>query len=212
MIHKDVSEISNWWSVVATIVNIFTILLLIAVAKKDNKTYWKLINYKKGQTKVKEVVGITILIVVVGMAGMYLAGYLCYGVIPYGAPMLIAPIPKVLAVINVLLLPVTTAFAEDGLYLGCGVNCIENKFCAIIVPAFFFALQHSFIPVLFDTTYIIYRFISFLPLTIILCWYYYKKRNPLPIMVGHAIIDVATVVQILATTFISGLYETMCGM
>lgn len=52
---------------------------------------------------------------------MYLAGYLCYRVIPYGAPMLIAPIPKVLVVINVLLLPVTTAFAEDGLYLGCGV-------------------------------------------------------------------------------------------
>lgn len=212
IVHKDVSGISNWWSVVATIVNIFTILLLIAVAKKGNKTYWELINYKKGRTKVKQVVGITILIVVMGMVGMYLAGYLCYGVIPYGAPMLIAPIPKVLAVINVLLLPVTTAFAEDGLYLGCGVNGIENKIFAIIVPAFFFALQHSFIPVLFDTKYIIYRFISFLPLTIILCWYYYKKRNPLPIMVGHAIIDVATAVQILATTFIPGLYETMCGI
>ena len=63
IIHKDVSEISNWWSVVATIVNIFTILLLIAVAKKDNRTYWELINYKKGQTKVKQVVGIIILVV-----------------------------------------------------------------------------------------------------------------------------------------------------
>lgn len=61
-----------------------------------------------------------------------------------------------LAVINVLLLPVTTALAEDGLYLGCGVNGIENKFGAII--------------------------------------------------------DVATVVQIVATTFVPGLYETMCGM
>lgn len=77
---------------------------------------------------------------------------------------------------------------------------------------FFFALQHSFIPTLFDVRYIIYRFISFLPLTLILCWYYYRKRNPLPIMVGHAIIDVATVMQILATSAISGLYEVMCGM
>ena len=55
-------------------------------------------------------------------------------------------------------------------------------------------------------------FLSFLPLTIILCWYYYKKRNPLPIMVGHAIIDFATVIQILITSFSPGFYEMMCGM
>lgn len=212
IVKKDLNEISNWWSVVATIVNIFTIGLLICVARKNNKTYWDIINYKKGQTKVKQVVGISILIVVVGMVGMYLAGFLCYGVIPYAAPMMIAPIPKVLAILNAFLLPITTAFAEDGLYLGLGVNGIKNKFCAIMIPAFLFALQHSFIPVLFDSKYIIYRFISFLPLTIILCWYYYKKRNPLPIMIGHAIIDLATVIQIIITSFVPGFYEMMCGL
>lgn len=212
IVNKDISEISYWWSVVATVVNIFTILLLIVIAKYEKINYWELINYQKGQTKVKQIVGVSIWILFVGMAGMYLAGYLCYGVIPYAAPMMIAPIPKVLAIINVPLLPVTTAFAEDGLYLGCGVNNMENKICAIIVPAFFFALQHSFIPTLFDVKYIIYRFASFLPLTIILCWYYYKKRNPLPIMVGHAIIDFATVIQIVATSFVPDFYETMCRM
>lgn len=65
-----------------------------------------------------------------------MAGYICYGVIPYAAPMMIAP---------------------------------------IIISALFFALQHSFIPTLFDMKYIVYRFISFLPLTMVLCWYYYKK-------------------------------------
>ena len=143
---------------------------------------------------------------------MYLAGFLCYGVIPYAAPMMIAPIPLWLAIINMLLLPVSTAFAEEGLYLGCGVNQIRNKYAAIFVPAFFFALQHSFIPMLFDARYIAYRFLSFLPLTIILCCHYYKKRNPLPIMVGHAVIDAATAAQILATSAVPGLYEQMCGM
>lgn len=210
IVNKDLNEISNWWSIVATVVNIFTIGLLICVAKKNNQTYWELINYHKGQTKIKQVIGTTILVVVVGMVGMYLAGFLCYGVIPYAAPMLIAPIPKVLAILNAVLLPITTACAEDGLYLGVGVNGIKNKYCAIIIPAFFFALQHSFIPVLLDAKYVIYRFLSFLPLTIILCWYYYKKRNPLPIMVGHAIIDFATVIQIIITSFVPGFYEMMC--
>ena len=31
-------------------------------------------------------------------------------------PVMIAPIPKVLAIINIILLPITTTFAEDGLY------------------------------------------------------------------------------------------------
>ncbi len=207
-----VSDISNWWSIVASIINIVTVLIIIAIAKKGNSSYWKVINYKKGQSSVKQIVGVSIGILFIGMIGMYIAGYLCYGVIPYAAPMMIAPIPVALAIINVVVLPITTAFAEDGLYLGCGVNQIENKYIAVIVPALFFALQHSFIPTLFDFRYIVYRFISFLPLTLLLCWYYYKKRNPLPIMIGHAIIDLATVMQILATSAIPGFYEQMCGL
>lgn len=209
---QKIDDISNWWSIVASIVNIITIVMLFFIAKKNRSSYWELINYQKGKTKAKQIVGVSVLILVIGMAGMYAAGFICYGIIPYAAPMMIAPIPVWLAIINVAILPITTAFAEDGLYLGCGVNQIQNKLLAITVPAFFFALQHSFIPTLFDVKYIIYRFISFLPLTLILCWYYYKGRNPLPIMVGHAIIDVATVLQILATSTISGLYEMMCGM
>ena len=212
VVDKRIEEIGNWWSVVASIVNVLTIAVLMFTAKKQNGSYLELINYQKGKTTWKQIVGMSVIIVVVGMVGMYLAGYLCYGVIPYAAPMMIAPIPLWLAAINVIVLPITTAFAEEGLYLGCGVNQIKNKYMAIAAPAFFFALQHSFIPTLFDLKYIVYRFLSFLPLTIILCWDYSKKRNPLPIMVGHAIIDVATVMQILATSLIPGLYETMCGM
>ena len=206
---KKIDEISNWWSITASIVNAVTILVLLVIAKKQGSNYWELINYQKGKTTGKQIAVISIVTVIVGMAGMYLAGFICYGVIPYAAPMMIAPIPLWLAIINVFILPISTAFAEEGLYLGYGVNRIKNKYGAIIVPAFFFALQHSFIPTLFDMKYIIYRFLSFLPLTIILCWYYYKKRNPLPIMVGHTIIDMATVVQILMTSSINGLYEKM---
>ena len=209
---KELSEISNWWTIVATIVNIFTIMLLIVVSKKNDMTYWELINYKKGETKAKQVVLISVVVLVVGMGVMYLAEFLCYGKIFYTSPMMIAPVKKFLAIINFFLLPVTTAFAEDGLYLGCGVNMIKNKAFGIIVPAFFFALQHCFIPTLLDGRYIIYRFLSFLPLTIILCYHYRKKRNPIPIMVGHAIIDIMTVAWVLATSMVPGFYENMINM
>ncbi len=209
---QKAEDISNWWSIAASLVNILLILTLCLLTKKNKSSFRELIHYQKGKTSAKQIIGISALVLAVGMTGMYMAGYFCYGIIPYAAPMMIAPIPVWLAAVNVFILPITTAFAEDGLYLGCGVNQIHNKFLAITIPAFFFALQHSFIPTLFDIKYIVYRFVSFLPLTLILCWYYYRKRNPLPIMVGHAIIDVATVLQILATSAIPGFYEMMCGM
>ena len=52
IVNKDVSDISNWWSIVATIVNILTIILLVLITKKIKSNYSKLINYEKGKTKV----------------------------------------------------------------------------------------------------------------------------------------------------------------
>ena len=209
---NELSDISNWWSIVATIVNIITILLLVFISKKMNISYSKLITYEKGKTKIKQIIIISLIVLFVGTFGMYLAGFICYGKFPYAAPMMIAPIPLVLAIINFIILPLTVPFAEDGLYLGCGVNSFKNKYMSILIPAFFYALQHSFIPTLFDGKYIIYRFLSFLPLTIILCWYYRKHKNPLPIMIGHALIEMASVIMILMTSISPELYQTMLNM
>ena len=209
---KSLNDITNWWSVVATIVNIITILILLFVCKKLNISYKKLINYEKGKTKVKEVVIITLIVLVFVSLGMNIAGLICYKVIPYMAPMMAAPIPILLAVINFILLPLTVSFAEDGLYLGIGVNSFKNKYLAIFVPAFFYALQHSFIPVLFDFKFIIYRFLCFLPLTIIFCIYYYKKKNPVPIMIGHTIVEMASVILILVTSISPEIYQSWLNM
>lgn len=208
---KQLEDISNIWSVAASIINILFILALVLISKRQGG-YLKLINYEKGKTRPKQVFAMIGIILLVGMAGMYLSGFICYGAILYAPPMIIAPIPVVFAVINLIVLPVSTALAEDSLYLGCGVRQFENKYASVIVPAFFFAVQHSFIPTLFDVRYIVYRFISFLPLTVILCIHYRKHQNPLPIMIGHAVIDVATAGQIIATSVIPGFYEMMLSL
>lgn len=209
--NKELSSISNWWSIVATIVNIITIIILVLVSKKMKISYSKLINYEKGKTKIKEIVIMSLVVLVFTSIGMSLSGLICYGVIPYLAPMMASPIPVVLAIINFILLPLTVPFAEDGLYLGCGVNSFKNKYLAVLIPAFFYALQHSFIPVLIDFKFIIYRFLCFLPLTIIFCIYYYKKKNPVPMMVGHVIVDMASVIMILVTSISPEIYQSWLG-
>ena len=208
---KELKDISNTWSIVASSVNIVTIAVLLFMTKNDGGLK-KLINYEKGKTVPKQVIGMSILILCLGMGGMYLAGFLCYGIIPYAPPMMIAPIPVPLAVINLILLPVSTAIAENSIYLGCGVGTINNRYLSVILPSFFFALQHSFIPMLPDIRYMVYRFLSFLPLTIVLCIIYRKNRNPMPIMTGHAVIDLLTAGQIMATSAIPGFYDMMTNL
>lgn len=208
---KGLEDVTCTWSVVASIINILTVMVLVLITRKHGG-YLKLINYEKGKTRPKQIVGTIILTLLVGTGGMYLSGFLCYGIFPYSPPMMIAPIPVLPAILNFLILPVSTALAEDSLYFGCGVRQISNKFAAVVVPAFFFALQHCFIPTLFDARYMLYRFLSFLPLAIILCINYRKNRNPLPIMIGHATIDLATSSLILLTSVVPGLYEMMCSL
>ena len=195
--NKDLSDLTYLWSIITTIVNLFLIILLVILTRIKHSSYLELINYKNGETKIKDVIIVSIIVVLLGMGGMYLSELIFYQKFPYLAPDMVSPIPLWIAIINVPLLPITTALAEDGLYLGCGVNQINNRYLKIIIPGFFFALQHSFIPFLFDMKFIGYRFFSFLPLTLLLAYIYDKKKNPLPIMIAHALIDLFTVISIL---------------
>ncbi len=207
---KAVEDITNWWTVVVTVVNVITIALLVITAKRSGVTYKELINYKRGVTRVRGVIGMIVIVFLLGMGCMYLTAFLLYGtVMPEPAVKMAAPIPAVLAVINFLLFPLTVPFAEDGLYLGYGVNRIRNDMLAVIIPAFFFAVQHCFIPVFFDVRYILYRFFSFLPLTLVLCRHYHKHRNPLPVMIGHGLIDMSMSVMVLVMSLSPALYESM---
>lgn len=204
------TAISKWWTAIAIICNIVTIAILYFYCRHKGITYKKLINYEKGKTKIKPTILIVLIVLVVGMVGLFLSGLICYGSFPYLDKILVEPIPLWLAIIVLLLLPLSTTLAEDGLYLGYVINLSsKNKWAAILPAAFFYALQHSFIPFLPDGIFVLYRFLSFLPLTLIMCIWYQKNKNPLPFMIGHFILNVATAVQILIMTISPDLFNLL---
>lgn len=189
---------SKWWTSVAIVCNLVTIAVLFFYSRKDYKS---LLNYKKGKTNAPKAIITVIITLAVGMGGLYLAGLICYGEFPYLDETLVEPIPLWLAIIVLLFLPATTTLAEDGLYLGYGINAAESdNIVYAFAAAFFYALQHSFIPFLPDGIFMLYRFLSFLPLTTLICLLYRKSKNPLPFMISHFILNVATAVQILIMT------------
>lgn len=204
------TAISKWWTAVAVVGNIITMAILYFYCHRQGITYAEMIHYQKGKTKLKPMVLIVSTILTVGMGGLLLSGVICYGTFPYLDKIMVEPIALWLAIIILMLLPLTTTLAEDGLYLGYAINCTANSKWAVVLPsAFFYAIQHSFIPFLPDGIFILYRFLSFLPITVIMCMWYQKNRNPLPFMVGHLLLNIATAVQILMMSLSPDLYNTL---
>lgn len=208
--NQSLQETSQWWSVLCIVGNIITIVLLMIISKSEGTTYKELIGYQKGQSKIKYTSLIVVLMLILGMGGMYGFGFMIYGYVPVT---MVQPIPVWLAIINVILLPLTIIFAELPLYFGYSLNRIEkitgSKILSIAYPMFFYALQHGFLPLLFDWKHILYRFLSFLPLLFVLGIVYYRNRKLEPLMIGHGILDLATGVQILLTSLSPALFDMM---
>ena len=211
--NKSLGQSSQWWSVICVICNIITIIVLAIIFKSEGTTYKEIIGYEKGKNGIKETLLIVVIMLILGMGGMYGFGFMIYGYVPVT---MIQPIPIWIAIINIILLPLTVIFAELPLYLGYSLNKIEqmtnNKVLAIGYPMFFYALQHSFIPLMFDFKHILFRFLSFLPLMIALGIIYYKKKKLTQFMIGHAVLDLATTIQILMTSVSPALFEIMKSM
>lgn len=206
---RELTEITHWWTIIASGINIATIVVLWIICKRSNKTYRGMIHYDKSKKNILRGILFVFIMLLTGMGGMYLAGFLCYGEFPYLAPMMIAPVSPWLAVCNIFILPLTTTIAEDGVYLGYGVNSFTSKWAAVLIPAFFYALQHSFIPMMFDVKYMCYRFLSFFPLTIWICFRYHKGCSVSYIMTGHWILNIATAIQIAVTSFHPEIYTVL---
>jgi len=191
-------EMGKWWTIIVLFVNMLTLGVLFLICRHKKTTYAKFVNYEKGKVKGKTIFFIVIIMAIAGMGGMQLAGLIAFGEFPYFPLEMMQPIPLWIAIGMALLLPITTTLAEDGVYLG--VINQDDSIGVVVGSAFFYALQHSFIPFFPDVRFMLYRFLSFLIVAIIMCFWYRKNKNPLPFMVGHFVLNLATVAQIIMIT------------
>lgn len=191
---RSLTDLSKWWPVVAVVVNLGCMALLLTLSKGQ---YARFVNYEKGKTRFGFAAAAAAVTLLVGFAGMYGAGFVVYGSFPYLDKVMAQPLPIPVAVICALLLPITTTLAEDGIYLG-AIHNADGDLAVTLASAFFYGAQHSFIPLLPDGRFILYRFLCFAPLTPIFCLWYRKTRNPLPFMIGHFVINLATASTLMA--------------
>jgi len=202
--HLSYEDAIKWWTPLVVVYNLITIMILFLVCKREGIRFIDLIGHVKGQNRILPTAIFALLMVIIGGVGMIGLSFLCYGGLP---EFMIHELPLGLALVNVVLLPVTIVLAEMPLYFGYSMHQIQKQtkrpIFAMSYVIFFYALQHSFIPLLFDFKYMAYRFLSFLPLMIFLGIDYSRKKNLTKMMIGHAVMDLSTAVQILVMSLIA---------
>lgn len=188
---KNVEEISKYWTIIVVICNFITIAILLGVCKKEKINYLQLIGYKK--SKIKTIIMIGVIIALIDVLSSTLFEMVFNNTATHSTEVMMQSLPIWMVILDFLLLPITSTIAEEGLYLGVGINKANNVYFAII----FYALQHCFFPMILDFRYILYRFIVFMPSIIFMCIYYKKRKDILPIMFEHFVVNLITIIQIL---------------
>ena len=106
------------------------------------------------------------------------------------------------AVSAVILFPITIALSELPTYFGYVMPRLEalsgRRWLAVLLPAFFLAIQHGALPLIFDGRFIAWRVLRYVALTVpvglLLRW---RPRLMPYLIIGHYLIDLMTVVMIL---------------
>lgn len=188
-----------WWPFFAILTNIICFFILKSLARREGKTYLDIIKFKKSNLgrDLKDVWWVLIVGGVVGSIGLYGVAFLMYG--SFAPPdNMIQSLPLWAAFVGLILFPITNALVEVPVYMGYCFPRLETRFrstgIALSLAAFFLAFQHFTLPITVnDFPFMIWHFVSMVPIALAVGFIYMKIRRLLPIMIVHYVMDVMAV-------------------
>ncbi len=195
----------KWWPFQAILSNIATYFILRMFMKKEGLTYLSIFNYEKGRKKRDALETLWLLVVgmIVGAIPLYLCAYLLLGTFRLPTTMF-QEIPLWALIIALVVFPLSNAFVEIPTYLGYALPRIEagtgKQWLAILLAGLALALQHIALPLVFDLPYMLWRFLSFLPLALVLALIYTRTKRLFPIVLAHFLMDLQLVIQLATMT------------
>lgn len=186
-------EAGKWWTVYGSLIDIGCLALLIWVVKREGANLRLLIGFSPGKLKNDIKMAIIILVVLIPLTALWgtLISFLLYG--KASVPIIAGPLPLWAALYSVFIWPILWAIVEQLIYMGYCLPRLEsflkNKVTAVAIVMFFWALQHTVLPVTLDMDYSLYRFLTVFPMVIIPI-VYLRTRRLVPLILVHAIGDI----------------------
>lgn len=179
----------QWWRVYGTMVDVGCIILLAWLTRREGIQLFDLGNYSRERWLRDALIGLG-LFVPIFVLTMFLPGPIV-GFVIYGgpAPTSASGLPTLGLLYALIVWPIIWAFAEDNVYFSYTLPRLETltgrTWLAVVVLSFFAALQHSFLPFKLEWQHFVYRFVSSVPVIVVLCLLYLRQRRLLPIHVIH---------------------------
>ncbi len=194
------SASAAWWPVSVTLTNLVTIAYLRRQAAREGVSYWQLIGAVFDRQHVTRDL-LTVLGVLIAAAPAAMLPNIGLAQLLFGDPMapvamFAQPLPVAVALMAMVLFPLTIAFAELPFYFG----YVMPRLAAgrpgygwpVILPAFVLAAQHVTLPLIPDPRFILWRLGMFIPFALLLGFVLRWRPRLLPyLMAVHALIDLS---------------------
>jgi len=193
-----------FWPIQVIIGNIFSFLLLWWLAKREEVRFFDLMNFNREYLKKDLIILIVAFapIFLVSYFGLNLTALLIYG---GAAPEdMFLNIPLWIVIVALIFIPLTNPLVELTTYFAYSfqrIRVLSNKqWLAVLLSGTFLALQHIAFPLILDIRFILWRFVSFIPLGIVMALIYLKIRRFYIFIIGHFILDLQLVIVLLIYT------------
>ena len=192
-----------WWPVAGLFVNAACLALLALAVRREGKSLASLVGFewKKLKSDLRSSLWMIAVSLVLAVSANIVFGLPFYGLKTPAAVMSLNALPLWAVIISMAVFPLVNAFVEEMTYNGYVLPRVEGRgapaWAAVSIVTFFFSLQHIALPFAFDATFLLWRFLSFVPLLLFWVLMYRRVRRLTPLIVTHWFMDVFALLTIL---------------
>ena len=195
----------HWWTVYGTLIDLGCLALLAWLVRREGLRLLDLVSFDRSKLKPDILLGLGIFIVVFPITifgGGMLASLLAYGSLqpelPEGA--FLRTLPLLAVLYSRLLWWPLWSLTEELTFQGYALPRLQaltkSTGISMALVTFFWSVQHSFLPWI-SLQHAAYLFITFVPLTIALQLIYLRVRRLTPLILGHWLMDLFSVLFLL---------------
>jgi hypothetical protein len=190
---------ASWWPVTGTLVDLGCLALLACLTRLEGVGLRDLVGLRKDRLVRDILLGLGFLVIlfpVVMIGGSLLTGRLVYGTFQPELPgvLLAKPLPWWAALYSRMIWWVIWSAVEEMTYNGYALPRLQaltggRTWLAVMLVGFAWAVQHAFLPFLFDLKVFLFLFLQMLPLVTAMQLLYLRFRRLPPLIILHGGMD-----------------------
>jgi hypothetical protein len=196
-----------WWPLAASAANLVNLGVLARLARLEGFSLRSIyLPRREGRGRdILVALGTVVVAAPLAMGPNIGLATLLFGDPQIALDMFVQPLPVWAAIASVVLFPITIALTELPTYywyIQPRLTALTRSvWLGVLVPAFFHAVQHAALPLIFDADFLLWRALMFLPFALLVSLVYRWRPSVLPyLLVVHFAIDLPVALMVLGAS------------